>query len=114
MLGQARRAGFRELADLAALGIEYQTTSVATTAQLLRERPAVAAARMRALAEAIHVIKTDRAASLATFRALIQEDDEQVLDETYERYALKFTFEELDLQDHSVSPEDTPYRAFAA
>ena len=89
-LAQARQAGFRELADLAALGIAYQTTSVATTERVLRERPRVVEGVVRALAEGIHVIKTDRTASLATFRALVQDADEQVLDETYERYGQKY------------------------
>jgi NitT/TauT family transport system substrate-binding protein len=90
VLAQARRDGFRELMDLASLGIDYQTTSVAAPRRFLVERPAAASNLVRALSEAIRVIKTDRASTVATFRALIHEDDEQVLEETYERYGLGY------------------------
>jgi NitT/TauT family transport system substrate-binding protein len=90
VLAQAKRDGYRELVDLASLGIAYQTTSVAATRRLLAERPTTAARLVRALSEAIHVIKTDRPAALAAFRDMVQESDEQVLEETYERYGLQY------------------------
>ena len=69
VLAQAKRDGYRELVDLASLGIAYQTTSVAATRRLLAERPATATRLVRALSEAIYVIKTDRPAALAAFGA---------------------------------------------
>jgi len=89
-LAQARRAGYRELLDLAAADLPYQTTSVAVTAQFARERPETVQAALRAMAEAIHLLKTDRATAIATFAALNRDDDPQVLEETYERYALHY------------------------
>jgi NitT/TauT family transport system substrate-binding protein len=90
VLAQARRDGYRELVDLASLGIDYQTTSVAAPRRYLAERPAATSSLVRALSEAIRVVKTDRVATLATFRELIHEDDDQVLEETYERYGLGY------------------------
>lgn len=89
-LAQARRAGYRELLDLAAVDLPYQTTSLVVTAQFADQRPETVKAALRALAEAIHLLKSDRATALATFAALNRDDDPLVLDETYERYARQY------------------------
>jgi ABC-type nitrate/sulfonate/bicarbonate transport system substrate-binding protein len=89
-LAQARRAGFRELLDLASLSVEYQTTGVVAAAPFLEEQRPAATGIVRALAEALRVFKTDRATTVAVLRALIQEDDEQILEETYERYGQRY------------------------
>jgi ABC-type nitrate/sulfonate/bicarbonate transport system substrate-binding protein len=90
VLAQAKRDGYRELVDLAAVGLPYQTTSVAATRRLLAERPELATRLVRALSEAIRTIKTDRPATLAVFERLIEGADDYVLQETYDRYALQY------------------------
>ena len=61
---KARKLGFREILDVGASGIEYSGTSVATTRTLVRESPDIPRRVVRALVEAIHVFKTDKASSL--------------------------------------------------
>ena len=61
---KARKLGFREILDVGATGIEYAGTSIATTRTLARESPEIPRRVIRALVEAIHLFKTDKAASI--------------------------------------------------
>ena len=59
---QAQMRGFDVLADIAALGLPYQATGVATTRKFIRERPDVCRRYIKAHVEAVHRFKTDREA----------------------------------------------------
>ena len=60
---QAQKRGFNILADIAALGLPYQATGVATTRKFIRERTDVVRRYIKAHIEAVHRFKTDRETS---------------------------------------------------
>ena len=78
---KARKLGFREILDVGATGIEYAGTSIATTRTLAREAPEIPRRMIRALVEAIHLFKTDKAASLRVLARWTKSMDREVLDE---------------------------------
>src|SRR5262249_22295583 len=57
---QAQMRGFNMLADIAALGLPYQATGVATTRKFIRERSDVVRRYIKSHIEAVHRFKTDR------------------------------------------------------
>src|SRR5882724_3351633 len=61
---QAQKLGFNILADVAALGLPYQATGVATTRKFIRERTEVVRRYIKAHVEAVHRFKTDRETSM--------------------------------------------------
>lgn len=82
----AQKKGFHVLADVAALGLPYQHTGVATTRKFIRERPEVVRAYIRAHVEAVHRLKTDREGGmrvLAKYMGGLK--DREVLEKTYDR-----------------------------
>ena len=82
----AQKKGFNVLADVAALGLPYQHTGVATTRKFIRERPEIVRAYIRAHVEAVHRLKTDREGGirvLAKYMGGLK--DREVLEKTYDR-----------------------------
>src|SRR5262249_46934721 len=73
--------------DVGASGIEFAGTSIATTRTLARESPDIPRRVTRALVEAIHRFKTDKAASLRVLARWTKTSDREVLDELYSIYA---------------------------
>ena len=61
---QAQMRGFNMLVDIAALGLPYQATGVATTRKFIRERTDVIRRYIKAHIEAVHRFKTDRETSM--------------------------------------------------
>jgi ABC-type nitrate/sulfonate/bicarbonate transport system substrate-binding protein len=84
---KAVKLGFREILDVGASEIEFAGTSIATTRTLARESPDVPRRVIRALVEAIHRFKTDKAASLRVLARWTKTSDRDVLDELYQKYA---------------------------
>jgi ABC-type nitrate/sulfonate/bicarbonate transport system substrate-binding protein len=87
---KARKLGFREILDVGATGIEYAGTSIATTRTLARESPEIPRRIVRALVEAIHLFKTDKAASLRVLARWTKSMDREVLDELYQTFSGKY------------------------
>ncbi|HXG50525.1 MAG TPA: ABC transporter substrate-binding protein [candidate division Zixibacteria bacterium] len=81
---RAKRLGFPVLADLQMLGLEYQHTGIATTRALIRSKPDLVRAFMRAYVEGIHYAKTHRKETVEILARYMRTDDRDVLDETYE------------------------------
>ncbi len=86
----AKRMGFRELLDLGTLGIPYAGTGVSTRRSLAAQQPDVVQRYLRAELAAIHRLRTDRALALSVFRDYLRTDDQEVLDDTYDVYVLKY------------------------
>ena len=61
---QAQMRGFNMLVDIAALGLPYQATGVATTRKFIRERTDTVRRYIKAHIEAVHRFKTDRETSM--------------------------------------------------
>ena len=81
---QAQMRGFNMLVDIAALGLPYQATGVATTRKFIRERPDVVRRYVKAHVEAVHRFKTDREASIKVLAKSLALTDKQLLERTYD------------------------------
>lgn len=82
----AQKKGYNVLADVAALGLPYQHTGVATTRQFIREHPDIVRAYIKSQVEAVYQLKTDRQfgiAVLAKYMGGIK--DREILEKTYDR-----------------------------
>ena len=85
---QARKTGFRVLADLRTLGLEYQHTGIATTRALIKSQPDLVRVFMRAYVEGIHYYKTQREDSLGILQQYLKVNDTGALSEIYEEIGL--------------------------
>ena len=86
----ARKAGFRELADLAELGLHYPTSAIGTTKSYLQKNEAIVKEFMLAYIEAIHDFKRNREAALAVLKKYTRNDDREVLEDSYSNAASKY------------------------
>ncbi len=82
----AQKKGFNVLADVAALGLAYQHTGVATTRRFIKEHPGIVRAYVRSHLEAVYRLKTDRETGikvLAKYMGGLK--DREILEKTYDR-----------------------------
>ena len=83
----AQKKGFNVLADVAALGLAYQHTGVATTRRFTREHPDIVRAYVKSQVEAVHRLKTDRETGirvLAKYMYMGGLKDREILEKTYD------------------------------
>ncbi len=80
----ARKRGFNILADVAALGLAYQATGVATTRKFIREHPEVVRKYIKAHVDAVHRFKTDRETGIRILAKYLGLKDKEILDRTHE------------------------------
>jgi ABC-type nitrate/sulfonate/bicarbonate transport system substrate-binding protein len=85
---KAKQLGFPMLADLQALGLEYQATVLAATQQTIRSRPALVRKVLTAYVEAIHYYKSHRNEALAVLQKYLKTNDNDALQESYEGIGL--------------------------
>lgn len=83
----ARKAGFRELGDLADLGLHYPMAPLGTTRSYLQKNEALVKEFMLAYIEAIHDFKRNKAAALTVLKKYTRNDDLEVLEDSYANYA---------------------------
>ncbi|HMF50305.1 MAG TPA: ABC transporter substrate-binding protein, partial [Candidatus Saccharimonadales bacterium] len=86
----ARKAGFRELGDLADLGLHYPTSAIGTTKSYLQKNEAVVRDFMLAYIEAIHDFKRNKETALAVLKKYTRNDDREVLEDAYSNVASKY------------------------
>lgn len=86
---RAQQAGFHQLADLGAIGIDYPQTAIATTHRYLRANEDVARRFLRATVEAVHLMKTDPVRAQAIFGKYTDTSDPEVLEAAYRAYVDK-------------------------
>ena len=86
---QAVKLGFSMLADLSAIGVDYQGAGVVTTQRYLRENPDTIRRYLRAYVEGLHRLKTDKAFSMKVIGKYSRISEADALEETYQHYALK-------------------------
>jgi ABC-type nitrate/sulfonate/bicarbonate transport system substrate-binding protein len=65
---RAGKLGSSMLADLSAIGVDYQGTGVVTTKRYLSENPDTSRRYLRAYVEGWHRLKTDKACSIKVIR----------------------------------------------
>lgn len=86
---QARRLGFRTLADGAELGIPFLQGGLVTRQAFIRTHEDVVRRIVRVTVEAIHHAKTNREASLAVMRKYLRIQDREALEDAYEAFVVK-------------------------
>jgi NitT/TauT family transport system substrate-binding protein len=86
----ARKAGFRELADLAQLGLHYPMAPIGTTRSFLQKNERIAKEFMLAYIEAIHDFKKNKEAALAVLKKYTRTDDREILEDIYSNYVNKY------------------------
>ncbi|HXG50631.1 MAG TPA: ABC transporter substrate-binding protein [candidate division Zixibacteria bacterium] len=91
-LTKAVQAGYRVLADMGDMSANFTQSSLYTRGSLLRENRDRVKRFLRAYAEAVHVIKTDRERATKVFARRMRLEDPEVLKATYDYYAPRFSF----------------------
>jgi NitT/TauT family transport system substrate-binding protein len=86
----ARKAGFRELADLGDLGLDYPMAPIGTTKGYIQKHEAQVREFMLAYIEAIHDFKRNKEAALTVLRKYTRNEDREVLEDSYSNYANKY------------------------
>jgi NitT/TauT family transport system substrate-binding protein len=86
----ARKAGFRELADLSDLGLDYPMAPIGTTKGYIQKHEAQVREFLLAYIEAIHDFKRNKEAALTVLRKYTRNEDREVLEDSYSNYANKY------------------------
>ena len=86
----ARKAGFRELGDLADLGLHYPMAPIGTTKSYIQKNEGLVREFMLAYIEAIHDFKRNKEAALTVLKKYTRNDDREVLEDSYSSYANKY------------------------
>jgi NitT/TauT family transport system substrate-binding protein len=86
----ARKAGFRELGDLAELGLHYPMAPIGTTKSYLQKNEALVKEFMLAYIEGVHDFKRNKETALAVLKKYTRNDDREVLEDSYNNYANKY------------------------
>jgi sulfonate transport system substrate-binding protein len=86
----ARKAGFRELADLGELGLHYPMAPLGTTKSYIQKNEALVKEFMLAYIEAIHDYKRNKEAALKVLTKYTRNHDIEVLEDSYANYARKY------------------------
>lgn len=86
---RALKLGFSMLADLSAIGVDYQGAGVVTTRTYVRESPDIVRRYVKGYMEALHRFKTDKEFSLKVLAKYSRTTDRDMLEETYRHYAVK-------------------------
>jgi ABC-type nitrate/sulfonate/bicarbonate transport system substrate-binding protein len=82
----AQKKGFNVLADVAALGLPYQHTGLATTRKYIKEHPDIVRAFVKSYVEAVWQLKTDRKSGIAVLTKYMGGiKDRDILETTYDR-----------------------------
>jgi NitT/TauT family transport system substrate-binding protein len=91
-LTKAVQAGYRVLADMGDMSANFTQSSLYARGAYLRENRDRAKRFVRAYAEAVHVIKTDRQRTRAVFAKRMRIEEPDVLNSTYDYFAPRFSF----------------------
>jgi ABC-type nitrate/sulfonate/bicarbonate transport system substrate-binding protein len=86
---QARRLGFRTLADGAELGIAFLQGGLATRQAFIRTNEDAVRRVVRAMVEATHYAKTHKEATVAIMQKYLRIQDREALDEAYQAFVIK-------------------------
>jgi ABC-type nitrate/sulfonate/bicarbonate transport system substrate-binding protein len=89
-IARAKRLGYRELLDIAALDMPYASTGITTRGEVIRKEPDLVRRYMTAQVEAIARMKRDRPFTLNVMGKFLRTTDMEQLSETYDIYANKY------------------------
>jgi NitT/TauT family transport system substrate-binding protein len=85
----ARREGYRELVDIAKMGINFSTSSVVTTRSFIKRNENTVRKFVRGFVEGVHFGKTQRAPSINVMKKYLRSSDAAMFDELYEMYIVR-------------------------
>jgi NitT/TauT family transport system substrate-binding protein len=88
----ATKAGYRVLADMGDMSANFTQSSLYVKGSSLKENRDRTKRFVRAYAEAIHRIKTDRESTMKIFANRMRVDDPETVRTTYEYFAPRFSF----------------------
>lgn len=83
---RARRAGFTEVKNLAVDGPEYASIALGSTRAYVRANEDVTRRVVRSYAEAVHLLKTNKAVALKALQKYTKVKEQDVLDDTYNQF----------------------------
>jgi len=86
---QARRLGFRTLADGVELGIPFLQGGLVTRRAYIHAQEDTIRRLVRVIVEAIHYAKTNREAALKIMQKYLRVQDREALEDAYESFVLK-------------------------
>jgi NitT/TauT family transport system substrate-binding protein len=87
----AVKAGYRVLADMGDMSANFTQSSLFTRGSYVKENPDRAKRFVKAYAEAIHLIKTDRERTMKVFAKRMRVEDPETVKSTYEYFAPRFS-----------------------
>lgn len=87
---QARREGFRELLDIASLGVPYASTGITVRKSFMAQRRDVVTNYVKSILEATALIKRDKAFTLDMMMKYFRTKDREMMEETYEVSVTKY------------------------
>jgi NitT/TauT family transport system substrate-binding protein len=87
----AVKAGYRVLADMGDMSANFTQSSLYVKGSALKEHRDRVKRFLRAYAEAIHVIKTDREQTMKIFAKRMRVEDPETVKSTYEYFAPRFS-----------------------
>ena len=87
---QARREGFRELLDIASLGVPYASTGITVRRSFMAQRRDVVTNYVKSILEATARIKRDKAFTIDMMMKYFRTKDREMMEETYEVSVTKY------------------------
>ena len=87
---QARREGFREMLDIASLGMPYASTGITLRRSFMNQRKDATVNYVKAIVEAIARVKRDKPFAVEVMGKYLRTKDKEMLEETYEIALTKY------------------------
>ena len=91
-LMMAVKAGYRVLAVMGEMRVNFSQSTAFVRRNYLRENRDIAKRFLKAYSEAVHVLRTDREKSLKVMGKRMRVEDQEILHATYDYYARRFSF----------------------
>ncbi len=88
----AKKAGYRVLADMAEMQVNFSQSTVYVRRSYLREHRDIAKRYLKAYSEAAHILRTDRQRSLRVMANRLHLKDQEILNATYDEVGPRFSF----------------------
>jgi ABC-type nitrate/sulfonate/bicarbonate transport system substrate-binding protein len=85
----ARKEGFRELADLAKVGLHFPTSSIVTTRSFIKRNENTVRKFIRGYVEGVHYGKTQRTFGVQVLKKYLRNDDTAFVNDLYDLYVLQ-------------------------
>ena len=85
----ARKEGFKELADLAKMGLNFPTSSIVTTRSFVKRNENTVRKFIRGFVEGVHYGKTQRAFGVRVLKKYLRNDDSAMVNDLYDLYILQ-------------------------